>query len=242
MVPTMPQDDDAERQKIKNFYDREYYTDHRDHDALPWHYKVIAGRLGELNGSRVLDIACGTGKWLELLSARGAQVYGIDISELAIAACRARLPSSIFHVCPAEDLPFDDATFDVVTCLGSLEHFLDPEHALREMLRVAKPRGRFLLLMPNTGFLPARLGLFGGTHQVKVREMPRSLQGWESLLNSAGMSIISRWRDLHLLSREWIGRQGLRMWPLRAAQALLLPVWPMAWQYQVYHYCRRRSS
>ncbi|MBN8726466.1 MAG: methyltransferase domain-containing protein [Xanthomonadales bacterium] len=237
----MTEDPDIERARIKDFYDREYYTDHRDHDALPWHYRLIAERLGNVQGQNVLDIACGTGKWLELMSSRGAQIHGIDISELAVHACERRLPKCDVRLGVAEDLPFADATFDLVTCLGSLEHFLEPERALREMLRVAKRDARFLLLVPNSGFLPRKLGWYGGTHQVKVREVVRSLAEWDALFTSCGMSVVSRWRDLHVLSLEWIARDGWRKWPVRLIQAIVLPLWPMTWQYQVHHYCRRTA-
>ena len=238
----MSEDQEIEHARIKEFYDHEYYTDHRDHDALPWHYRIIARRLGNLSGKQALDVACGTGKWLELLAARGASVHGIDLSERAVAACRIRIPHCDVREGKAEVLPFDDASFDLITCMGSLEHFLDPLQSLNEMRRVAKPGCRFLLLVPNSGFLPRRLGLFGGTHQVKVREVVRSLPEWRALFAAAGLDIVSRWRDLHVLSWEWISRQGWRASPLRLAQALALPMWPMAWQYQVYHYCRGRTS
>jgi len=201
--------------------------------------RVIANRLGNLSSSKVLDVACGIGDWLSLLKSRGSEVHGIDISERAIEMCRQRFPGGDFRLGPAEELPFATGSFDLVTCLGSLEHFVQPERALREMLRVARPDAQFLLLVPNSGFLPRRLGLFGGTHQVKVREVVRSLDEWRALFETAGLSIEARWRDLHVLSLEWIGREGWRPWLLRCAQALALPLWPLTWQYQVYHLCRR---
>lgn len=238
----MIEDPNPERARIKEFYDREYYTDHRDHDALPWHYRAIADRLGNLQDKSVLDIACGTGKWLEHLSTKGARISGIDISERAVDSCRARLPACDVRLGVAEELPFSESTFDLVTCLGSLEHFLEPERALREMLRVAKPDAYFLLLVPNAGFLPRRLGWYGGTHQVKVREVVRSLDEWNALFSSAGMEVTTRWRDLHVLSSEWIFRNGWLRAPVRMIQAIALPLWPMGWQYQVHHFCRRAGA
>ena len=234
-------DDNEQFSRIKQFYDDEYYgSSNHDHE-LPWHYRVVANRLGPLDGARVLDVACGVGDWLALLKSRGAEVHGIDISERAIDRCRVRFPGADFHLGPAESLPFPDATFDLVTCLGSLEHFVQPEKALREMLRVATPNAQILLLVPNAGFLPRRLGLYGGTHQVKVREVVRSLDEWRELFSAAGLSIDRRWRDLHVLSWHWIGLGGVGGWIPRALQALMLPVWPLGWQYQVYHLCHRKA-
>jgi len=226
--------------QVREFYDREYYTSAElDAGHATWHDRVIARRLGELRGASVLDVACGLGTWLELLRARGARVSGIDIAEQAIAACRARFPDGDFHVGVAETLPFADASFDLVTCMGSLEHFLDKPAALREMLRVGKPGARFLILVPNAGFLTRRLGLYRGTQQTRVREDVYSLAKWGELLASAGLKVDARWRDLHPIDAGWIRKGPPWSWPLRAAQALALAVWPLAWQYQVHHFCSR---
>ncbi|MEP7044251.1 MAG: class I SAM-dependent methyltransferase [Dokdonella sp.] len=229
-------------QRVRDYYDDEYYQGKGSapEGALPWHYRVIARRLGDLRERAVLDVACGSGEWLGLLAGLGAKPAGIDISTRAIEMCRQRFVEGEFAVGPAESLPFADASFDLVTCMGSLEHFLDPDAALREMLRVAKPAAQFLLLVPNAGFLTRRLGLYGGTGQTRVQEVVRTLDGWKALFENAGMRVTARWRDLHMLTAEWILRDGtLRALP-RLAQAALLPLWPLGWQYQVHHLCVRR--
>ena len=224
--------------KVRDFYDREYYTAAEvDGGHATWHDRVIAGRLGDLQRAAVLDVACGLGTWLELLRQRGAQVSGIDISAQAIESCRARFPGGDFRVGVAESLPFADASFDLVTCMGSLEHFLDKPAALREMRRVGRPGARFLILVPNAGFLTRRLGLYGGTQQTRVREDVYSLREWGALLAGSGLRVEQRWRDLHPLDAGWIRKGRPWTWPLRAAQALALPLWPLSWQYQVHHLC-----
>ena len=77
------------------------------------------------------------------------------------------------------------------------------------MKRVAKPDAKFLLLVPNAGFLPRRLGLYGGTEQASVREEMLSLQQWQSLFDTRGLTGEHRWRDLHVLSLAWIFRGPL---------------------------------
>jgi len=225
---------------VREFYDREYYTaDEISGGHSTWHDQVVADRLGELRGVAALDVACGLGTWLQLLRQRGAGVAGIDISERAIAACKQRFPDGDFRVGVAESLPFADGSFGLVTCMGSLEHFLDKPAALREMVRVSTPDARFLILVPNAGFLTRRLGLYGGTQQTRVREDVYSLEAWGALLEGAGLRIEERWRDLHPLDWGWIRRGRPWAWPVRAAQAMALPLWPLSWQYQVHHFCRR---
>ena len=226
------------REDVKQFYDTKYYGSEQKESRLPWHMRVIADRLGSLKGQQVLDVACGSGGWLAELASRGASVAGMDISTRAIEACAARLPQADLKNGVAEALPFGDARFDLVTCLGSLEHFLDQPKALEEMRRVAKADARFLILVPNAGFLTRRLGLYSGTGQVAIRETVRPIVEWRTLLADAGLVVSAIWRDLHPLSRSWIARGAVRQWPIRAAQAAALAVWPVSWQYQVYFLCR----
>ena len=127
---------------------------------------------------QVLDVACGVGNWLLACKQLGASTSGVDLSERAIAACKSVMPEGDFYAGPAESLPFEDERFDVVTCLGSLEHFVDPGNALKEMLRVAKDNATFLLLVPNADFLTRRLGFFTGTDQVDAKEEVRTLDEW----------------------------------------------------------------
>ncbi|HEU4342883.1 MAG TPA: hypothetical protein VFU31_15085 [Candidatus Binatia bacterium] len=108
------------------------------------------------------------------------------------------------------------------------------------MIRAAKPNAGFLLLVPNADFPPRRLGLYSGTEQAAVREEVRSLEGWQTLFQSAGLKVVDRWRDLHVVSVAWITRGPWYGWPVRGAQALALPLWPLSWQYQVYHLCALR--
>lgn len=223
---------------VRDFYDNEYYAAPLDRHPIAWHMRVIADRLGDLRSRNVLDIACGTGQWLGEMARRGAVPAGIDISSRAVELCRNRLPAGDIREGVAESLPFEDAKFDIVTCLGSLEHFLDQPGALREMRRVAKPGAKFLILVPNSGFLTRRLGLYGGTGQVAIRETVRSLGEWQGMLEGAGLKACARWRDLHPLSRAWIMNGPPHAWITRAAQAMLLAVWPIGWQYQVYFLCQ----
>lgn len=235
----MQPDERRELSRIRDFYDSTYYRDAAAGGTVPAHLARLARRLGIGAGQQVLDVACGTGAWLRAAAARGAVPAGIDLSGRAIAVCRAGLPGSELHVGPAEQLPFADGRFDVVTCLGSIEHFVDPVAALREMVRVAQPQATFVLVVPNAGFLTRRLGLYGGTQQAAVREVVRSVAAWTELFAAGGLRVEEKWKDLHVLSWSWIAQAGPWRIPLRAAQALALAVWPLEWQYQVYFRCRK---
>jgi len=100
---------------------------------------------------RILDVGCGTGANLLMLSKYG-DAEGVDVSEDALAFCRERGLEQV-KLGAAEDLPYDDGTFDLVTAFDVVEHMDDDLAGLREMRRVLRPGGRVLLFVPTFMFL-----------------------------------------------------------------------------------------
>ena len=228
-------------EKIRNFYNRIYYKNAMPGKKIPGHFKRLATKLHIQEGQQVLDVACGKGQWLQAVHRLGGITAGIDISSKAIDICRAVLQDGEFYVGPAEKLPFGNNRFHVVSCLGALEHFIDPQQALKEMVRTATKEAIFLILVPNAGFLIRRLGLYRGTAQADIKEEWRSLDDWKRLFESAGLQVEKAWKDLHVLSWSWIAARKWYHIPLRVLQAIALIFWPLSWQYQVYHLCRKRG-
>src|SRR3989440_4746657 len=95
---------------------------------------------------RILDVGCGTGANLQMLANHGAS-EGVDVSGEALDFCRARGLSKVKQGA-AESLPYEDASFDLVTGLDVVEHLDDDLAGLKEMRRVLRPRGRALLFVP----------------------------------------------------------------------------------------------
>ncbi len=104
--------------------------------------EVLTGLL-DLGGKRVLDVGCGTGGLVRLMTRLGARVSGLDPNtgqlEEALAAAAAGDETYIEGV--AEDLPFPPASMDIVVFSNSLHHVDDPKKALEETARVLGPRG-----------------------------------------------------------------------------------------------------
>jgi ubiquinone/menaquinone biosynthesis C-methylase UbiE len=99
-------------------------------------------------GQRVLDVACGTGIVARLAAPRVApsgSVAGVDIDEKMLAVARTRAAdeglSIAWKQADAGELPFADASFDVVVCQQGLQFFPDRVRAVREMRRVVSDRG-----------------------------------------------------------------------------------------------------
>jgi ubiquinone/menaquinone biosynthesis C-methylase UbiE len=91
-------------------------------------------------GLDLLDIAIGDGVYLDWLP-NDWRIVGADISRSQLAACRQRAAGRPVWLsqCEAEALPLADHRFDAVLSIGAFNYFNDPEGALREMVRVAKP-------------------------------------------------------------------------------------------------------
>ena len=100
---------------------------------------------------RILDVGCGTGANLLMLSDYG-DAEGVDISKDALAFCRERGLDKV-KLGAGEELPYDDGTFDLVTAFDVVEHMDDDLAGLREMRRVLRPGGRVLLFVPTFMFL-----------------------------------------------------------------------------------------
>src|SRR5215210_1041354 len=100
---------------------------------------------------KILDVGCGTGANLVMLGEFG-EAHGIDISQDALSFCRERGLNNVRHGA-AEELPYDDETFDLVTALDVVEHLDDDAAGLKEFRRVLKEDGRILLFVPAFMFL-----------------------------------------------------------------------------------------
>ncbi len=94
-------------------------------------------------GTRVLDLACGTGVAAAAAARLGARVTGTDFSPEMLAQARRRHPTLAFETADAEALPFADASFDAVIANFGIHHVERPERAIAEARRVLARDGTF---------------------------------------------------------------------------------------------------
>jgi SAM-dependent methyltransferase len=106
--------------------------------------RVLSERLGDLGGLRMIDVACGTGRWI--MQARGASVVGIDSSweMLAVAARKPGLAGRV-TLGDAGWLPFGSGVADIALCSMAMNYFASMPEALAEMARVVRGGGRVVV-------------------------------------------------------------------------------------------------
>jgi SAM-dependent methyltransferase len=103
-------------------------------------YVAMHHRLGVDSGDRLLDVACGSGLAIELARLRGASCSGIDASARLAAVARDRNPESDIRVGDMHALPWDPASFDIVTSFRGI--WGTTPDAVAELYRVLRPGGR----------------------------------------------------------------------------------------------------
>jgi len=219
--------------EVKAWYNR-HYAAKGPHSMRPAQaYGVFLDLLDARPGTRLLDVSCGSGFLLQAAGARGVDAVGVDLSDTAVRLARRAAPTARLAVGAGEQLAFQSRTFDYVTCLGSLEHFLDMGQGLREMMRVAKPTAQFCIMVPNQDFIGWKVLGHQGTAQQDINEHLLSLTAWQRLFQQHGLEVErvtpDRWHAVRWRSVQGGGPARFVTGPVLEAAWRLVP---LAWQYQ----------
>lgn len=178
--------------ELRTSYD-ELYT----HGWMKAHANTIPARamldlLNPTPGATLLDVACGMGHLLRLASDRGLRTYGVDLSPAGVAQGRQIVPEAALSVGDGERLPWPDNTFDYVTSLGSLEHYMHPLVGMAEIGRVLRPQGRAVILLPNSHDLKSlyHVARYGDV-MTQLQEFERfaTRGAWEAMLQANGLAV-----------------------------------------------------
>ncbi len=182
--------------------------------------QVLTERLKlDLRGKATLDIGCGGGILAEEFARLGCRVTGIDPSEPSLATARAHARQSGLEIeyrqGVGEQMPFEDASFDLVYCCDVLEHVNDLERVIAETARVLKPCGVYCFDTINRT-------LFSKVAAIKLMQewkatafLPPNLHVWEQFITPAELKSV--------LTRHGLEPQEMKgMTPERNLLALLL--------------------
>ena len=159
---------------------------------------------------RILDVGCGTGANLKMLATHG-RAEGVDISPQAVDFCRQRGLESV-KLGAAEQLPYENSSFEIVTALDVIEHLDDDVAGLREMRRVLCRDGRLLL------FVPAFMFLWGVQDDVSNHRRRYTLPSLVKAVEAAGFSVEwSSYANISFFLPVLLVRSVMRWLNLRAA-------------------------
>lgn len=157
-------------------------------------YKYIEKYLR--TGDLVLDLACGTGYGTKWLLEKGVCPVGVDISKTNIVFAKHRYPGIEFKVGSADDIPFDDNTFDKVVSVETLEHVENDDGFLGEVKRVLKPGGGFLVTTPHHGYgNPFHIREYYRSEFVEIMRKYFSEDDWIWITDT------DKWMELYCIKR-----------------------------------------
>jgi len=134
--------------KSKTTYDKiaDGYDDSFDGKFTRKFKRLLSDNIDLEDNVNVLDVACGNGSLLTLLSEkRTIQGFGVDISEQMIKNAVANNPDMEFYVAGCEVMPIENDTMDLITVSAAYHHFLDVEAFAKEAKRVLKVNGRIYI-------------------------------------------------------------------------------------------------
>lgn len=166
-------------------------------------------------GQRLLDVACGAGFLLRAYRDAGAEVFGVDLTEAMLREARLTLGPSVpaDRLIPADAarLPFDDESFDVVTCKLAMHYFPDPDRVVREMVRVCRRPGLLALVDrvacddPNLCAAQNRLEKLRTPNKIRVYTEGELT----AMLARAGMTLVRRELLIQPMDfEEWMAAAG----------------------------------
>ena len=166
------------------------------------YFREVLGRRGAIGG-RALDVGCGAGFIAEELAVGGFTVTGIDPSHVAVKAARAHAGQGgldiEYVVGVGEELPFEDAAFDLVFCCDVLEHVADLDRVVSETARVLRPGGLYLFDTINRTRRSKLLAIKAMQEWRMTRIMDTAIHEWsmfippeqlETSLDRHGMEVV----------------------------------------------------
>jgi ubiquinone/menaquinone biosynthesis C-methylase UbiE len=166
-IPYEPGTQEFFREIDRRIFQPRYMRLTADASGKPFSLFVDFDNLRDID---VLDVGCGSGIATQLLAEAGAHVTAIDLTAWAVETTRRRLAAfgldgEVLQE-DAEQLPFDDASFDLVFAWGVIHHSSDMDRALAELVRVTRPGGQVVLMVYN------RRSLFFAVYRAFQRFLP----------------------------------------------------------------------
>lgn len=146
------EDDNIDQVTVESFgeeWSKFNYFDEKEIENIGNEYFDIVDFSKYDEQSKVLDVGCGTGRWSIYLSSKFSNVYAMDPSKAIYAAANLTkdIPGVHLIKASAENIPFEDETFDLVISLGVLHHIPDTQKALNTIVKKVNKGGQCLIYL-----------------------------------------------------------------------------------------------
>lgn len=182
-------------------------------------------------GTRVVDIGCGPGFFIERVGHESKLLIGIDFSYKMVRAARERLrhcdPKSPLMQADAQHLPLRSNSVDSAYSFGTLYYVPDLTGAVREISRVLTPGGTAILEMGNRWSLNTLIAWISHVGGSAARPYHRSYRELRRVIRNAGLEI-EHWRSFQVLPMYGASRKLFFLYPITAS------FWkkPLAWRWR----------
>jgi SAM-dependent methyltransferase len=130
--------------------------------GLQKRFDLVLSHIKDFKGKKILDVGCGVGTFLQKFSQVGMEAFGVELDKQKVDCILDKELYSKIRISPAENLPFEDNTFDFVFSHEVLEHVDNDQKAVTEALRVLKPNGQFIIFCPNIRWFFETHGIYIG--------------------------------------------------------------------------------
>lgn len=210
------------------YYARQYSNSWwRRRGDRPLMFNTIIRKLRAHASGRLLDVGCGEGNFLRR-SAKHFEAHGIDISEEGVLNATQNSGLDTIRLASATDLPYESATFNVVSCFDVVEHLPEPGAFFTEAHRVLCPKGILFFTTPNPDSLGHRLkGQHSTIYQDPTHVSVLSPDDWRSYLREHGFRIVHDGTDT-----LW-DPPYLPLMPNKLQRILFLAISHLMWAFEV---------
>ena len=190
------------------------YADNRL-DGIERALAEIASRYGD---PRVLEVGCGTGRWLDGLQRVTRSVYGVDASIGMLTQARTLVGPARLVNARANDLPFSGSRFDVIYSVNAIHHFDDPKEFMMNAGRLLRPGGCLATIGIDPRAIRKRYpyDYFEGAFELDIRRYPSfgQLVDWssEAGLDAVELRIVEcsglKFKGREVLTDRFLGKDS----------------------------------
>lgn len=203
------------QESIKEWFDKIYEEKDFSYLRPIEAYEIFISILLPRKNQNHLDVACGLGLLMKIMGRKDVKTTGIDISEVAVSKAKELNPSSDIVLGNAENLPFEDQSFDSISCIGSIERMIDRKKALLEQHRVGKNNAKYIYMVRNSNhwlwkYFQKPLGLYNK----EGHQDAKNFIEWKALFEECGFRYVGLFPD---------------HWPFLKAMTTLFPF--VKWNY-----------